>query len=95
MKAHTKRRCLCPKPDYILREAAPPIILKKINAHGLAVTPLGENILHFKVATIECSRCGVPLCEDCKGIPNEGEVLWGYFADDLRTLYPVCAEEMR
>ena len=90
MKARTKYRCLCPKPDYVLVDITEDVILPKTAKLELAM-PLGKDILFWRTATTECSRCGVPLCEDC-GVLQEFE---GYQIMSLPPFCPTCAEVMR
>ena len=64
-----KRRCMCPKPHYVSAD-------KSIGGagvkHDLLFTSINTEspILHFKVATTECEKCGRGLCSDCRSTPR-------------------------
>lgn len=60
-----KRRCMCDKPDYIVMDF--PVGRYPLDLHYNVFGWEGKsNILHWKSATTECSRCGKPLCRDCR-----------------------------
>ncbi len=79
MKA--RARCLCPKPEgYMMRAVQ--------YGKYMPVPFFGNSPnLHFKNATTECSRCGVPLCEGCMVI-----VIKDY--TDIRPDYPIISKEL-
>lgn len=85
-----KARCLCPKPVWLEFSGNFPKIRLK--------PPYNEEMLHWRTATTECSRCGVPLCEKClvlgKYHDDKTKIVVGYI-NWFKHLCPVCAEEMR
>ena len=103
MKAITYR-CLCPKPSYVITELITPRHLGGDVFKVANTVKFDDNILHWRTATTECLRCGVPLCEKCadsyawitkpKGLisrilfPNTTAIRLVFYC-------PTCAEEMR
>ena len=93
-----KRRCICPKPDYIVMDF--PVGRYPLDLHYNVYGWEGSSpILHFKPADRECERCGRPLCKDCqvqqlktKGI-KQTSLHFTWFEAEYVTRCSVCAKE--
>ena len=83
-----KTRCMCGKPDRIMRSG-------RVN---IDFYPKHEVLLHFKVADRCCSHCGRGLCEDCQvldawelGHDPFGRAIWKD-PEEVKILCPDCAD---